>query len=270
VSALEATAARSTPGAVAARFVEARLACRALPDYPGDLPADMATAYATQDAAIALYPDEIVAWKVGMVPTAMQDRLGAHRVAGPIFAHNLWRVSAEATALPAFVGGFAAVEAEFVARVGDIDPEQQGWTPDQATAAIDALHIGVEFAGSPLKTINDLGSAVVASDFGNNAGLVLGPEIEDWSARLDGIEVETIIDGVVVGTGTARSIPRGILESVRFLIEHCARRGRPLARGTLISTGAVTGVHETAPGAVSTCRFSGVGDIHCRVVAAQP
>lgn len=270
MSALGAPTVRSTPEAVAARFVEARLACRALPDYPGALPADMATAYATQDAAMALYPDEIVAWKVGMVPPVMQDRLGAHRVAGPIFSRNLWTASAEPTPLPAFVGGFAAVEAEFVARIGEIDPNQHAWTLDQAIGTIEAMHIGVEFAGSPLKTINDLGSAAVASDFGNNAGLVLGPEIEDWSARLDGIEIETIIDGVVVGTGKAHSIPRGIVESVRFLIEHCARRGQPLARGTLISTGAVTGVHETAPGAVSTCRFSGVGDIHCRVIAARP
>jgi 2-keto-4-pentenoate hydratase len=262
-------AARSKPEAVAARFVEARLGFGALSAYPGELPVNMAIAYATQDAAIALYPDEIVAWKVGMVPLSLQDRLETHRLAGPIFSRNLWIASAEPTALPAFVGGFAAVEAEFVARVGEVDPAQQEWTLDQASAVIEAMHIGVEFAGSPLKTINALGSAVVASDFGNNAGLVLGPEIEDWTARLEGIEVETIIDGMVVGTGNAHSIPRGVLESVRFLIEHCARCGRTVTPGTLISTGALTGVHETAPGAVSTCRFSGVGDIHCRVVPAS-
>ncbi len=270
MSALTAPAVRSAAEAVAHRFVEARLARRALADYPGDLPQDMATAYATQDAAIAAYPDEIVAWKVGMVPPALQDRLGTHRVAGPIFARNLWIATDEPTPLPAFVGGFAAVEAEFVARVGRIDPEQVDWSIEQAVAAIEALHVGVEFAGSPLKTINDLGSAVVASDFGNNAGLVLGAEISNWATRLDEIQVETIVDGTVVGNGMAASIPRGILESVRFLLEHCARSGRPLAAGALISTGAVTGVHEVVPGAVSACSFSSVSTIHCRVVPALP
>ena len=270
MNAASASATRSTPEGIAASFVEARLARRALSEYPGRVPADMATAYATQDAAISLYPDEIVAWKVGMVPPSQQERLGAHRVAGPVFARNVWTASSAPTALPAFVGGFAAVEAEFIARIGEADPEPQEWTLAQALDAIDALHIGVEFAGSPLRTINALGSTVVASDFGNNAGLVVGPEIEDWRARLEGIEVETVIDGVVVGTGTANSIPRGIVESVRFLIEHCARRGRPLARGTLISTGAVTGVHEVGPGMASMCSFSGVGAIHCRVTAARP
>jgi 2-keto-4-pentenoate hydratase len=266
MSAVTAPSTRSDSAEIAARFVEARLAARALPDYPGSAPSDMATAYATQDAAIDLFPDRIVAWKVGMVPPALHDRLGARRLAGPIFSRNLWVASAEPTPLPAIAGGFAAVEAEFVARIGPVDPEQRDWTLDEAVEVIVALHIGVELAGSPLKTINDLGSAVVASDFGNNGGLVIGPEIKDWRARLDSIEIQTTIDGIVVGTGTASSIPAGILESVRFLLEHCARRGRPLAEGTLISTGAVTGVHEAAIGSRSTCAFSGVGAIHCTVV----
>lgn len=253
---------------IAARFVEARLGRFCLTDYPGIKPVSMAEAYATQEVAIGLFPDEIVGWKVGMVPPAQQPTLNARRLAGPVFRRNLWTAGATPTALPAIVGGFAAVEAEFVARVGPVDPDKLDWTLEEATRAITALHIGVELAGSPLPTINDLGSAVVASDFGNNGGLVLGPEIEDWAARLDGIEVETTVDGQAIGTGTAASIPAGILESVRFLIEHLARRGRPVVAGTLISTGAVTGVHSVPLGARSICAFSGVGQIRCEIVAA--
>ncbi len=254
---------------IAARFVDARLTKTALPDYPGQKPLDMATAYATQEAAIGLFPDEIIGWKVGMVPPAQQPTLQIHRLAGPIFRRNLWTASSEPTPLPAIPGGFAAVEAEFVARVGKVDPDKLDWTLEEATAAVAAMHIGVELAASALPTINELGSAVVASDFGNNGGLVLGPEIEDWAARLNGIEVQTRVDGQVIGTATAAAIPMGILESVRFLIEHLARRGRPVTEGTLISTGAVTGVHSVAIGAQSVCAFSGVGEIHCTVVAAD-
>ena len=107
---------------IAALFVSARLNKRALPDYPGDRPLDMATAYATQDAAIGLFPDEIIGWKVGMVPPAQQPALGAHRLAGPIFRRNFWQAGSEPTPLPAIPGGFAAVEAEFVAKVGKVDP----------------------------------------------------------------------------------------------------------------------------------------------------
>lgn len=256
------------PSDTAARFVAARLGRVGLTDYPGPKPTSMDEAYATQEVAIGLFPDEIVGWKVGMVPPAQQATLNARRLAGPVFRRNLWTAGATPTELPAIVGGFAAVEAEFVARVGPVEPDKMDWTLEEATRVVAALHIGVELAGSPLPTINDLGSAVVASDFGNNGGLVLGAEIEDWAARLEGIEVETIVEGQLIGTGTAGSIPAGILESVRFLIEHCARRSRPVAEGTLISTGAVTGVHSVPIGARSVCLFSGVGEIHCSIVAA--
>lgn len=268
MSATDVTSLSDTASDIAGRFVDARLALRGFPDYPGRIPTSMEEAYATQEAAIELFPDRIIGWKVGMVPPAQQPSLNARRLAGPIFSRNLWLAGDEPTPLPAIPGGFAAVEAEFVARIGVIDPAKTDWTLDEATACIASLHIGVELAGSPLSTINDLGSAVVASDFGNNGGLVLGPEIEDWAARLDGIEVETTVDGAVIGTGTANSIPLGILESVRFLIEHLARRGRPVSEGTLISTGAVTGVHQVRIGARSICAFSGVGEIHCAVVTA--
>ena len=66
------------------------------------------------------------------------------------------------------------------------------------------------------------------------------------------------------------SLAGGALESVRFLLEHCARWGRPLTAGTLVSTGAVTGVHRIYAGSESTCLFEGVGEVRCTVVKAAP
>lgn len=256
---------------VAETFVSARLAARAVPDYPGEKPEQMARSYAIQDAAIALYPDRVVGWKVGGVPPAQQPVLGIHRLAGAIFAGNVWTAGEAPTPLPAIEGGFAAVEAEFIARIGaDTDPAKTDWTVEEAADQIDAVFLGVELAGSPLSAINDLGSAVVASDFGNNGGLVIGPELTDWRERMDAIQVETVIDGVSVGKGGSLSLAGGALESVRFLLEHCARWGRPLTAGTLVSTGAVTGVHRIYAGSESTCVFEGVGEIRCTVVKAAP
>lgn len=241
--------------AIAEAFVSARLAARATPDYPGILPSTMAEGYVIQEIAIGLYPGEIIGWKVGGVPPARQAELGIHRLAGPIFSGNRWTVDGDIT-VEAIDGGFCAVEAEFVARIGpDVDPAQTDWTLEQATAVVDAVFIGIEIAGSPLSAINDLGPPIVASDFGNNAGLFVGPELADWRNRLDAIAVETVIDGVSVGTGGSPSLQGGAMESVRFLLEHCARRGRPLTKGTLVSTGAVTGVHRIHAGQTFSCDF---------------
>jgi 2-keto-4-pentenoate hydratase len=259
------------PAAIAQQFVAARLAARNTPDYPGVIPQSMAESYAIQDIAIGLFPDEVVGWKVGGVPPAQQPKLGIHRLAGAIFARNVWPAPGDTVVpLPEIEGGFAAVEAEFIARIGpDVDPAKTDWTVAEAAAAVDKVFIGIELAGSPLSAINDLGSAVVASDFGNNAGLMIGPEIENWRERLDDIQVETVINGASVGTGGAPSLAGGAMESVRFLLEHCARWGRPLTAGTLVSTGAVTGVHRVHAGDEAVCIFKGIAELHCSVVRAE-
>jgi 2-keto-4-pentenoate hydratase len=267
-SAAAATGA-SNPAATAGAFVSARLAARATPDYPGVLPTSMDEGYAVQEIAIGLYPDRIIGWKVGGIAPARQAELGAHRLAGPIFARNNWPIEGDVV-VKAIEAGFTAIEAEFLIRIGpNVDPAKTEWTIEEATAAVDAVFIGLEIAGSPLSAINDLGPPIVASDFGNNAGIFVGPELTDWQAQLPLIQVESTIDGVSVGTGGSPSLEGGALESVRFLLGHCAKRGRPLTAGMLVSSGAVTGVHRIHAGSNFICDFKDVGVIKGTVVKAE-
>jgi 2-keto-4-pentenoate hydratase len=257
---------------VARRFVEARLGARSLPGFPGDLPPDLATGYRHQDSAIALWPDEIVGWKIGRVGPEFEDRFGRTRLAGPIFRGGLRIADPEGpTPFPVFAGGFAAIEAEFVFALGqDAPPDKRDWTLEEARALAGEMHIGIETAGSPLASINALGPAVVVSDFGNNAGLILGGRVAGWQAREEtALTCESFVAGRSVGTGAASDLPGGPLESLRFLAGHCARRGLPLKAGMLISTGAATGIHDIAIGQAGRVSFGALGAIDCIAVAAQ-
>lgn len=266
-------ASATAPGEIAAAFVSARRAARALPGYPGVIPATLAQAYLIQDAAIALFPDTVAGWKVGRVPPDLQARLGEERVAGPTFAGALRRpLKGETVALPAIAGGFAAVEGEFIYRLAvDAPGGKTSWTAEEALAVVAALHVGVEFAGSPLKTINDLGSTVVASDFGNNAALIVGPEIAGWRDRADAsLSCESFIDGRSVGVGTAASVPGGPAPALAFLLGHCAARGLPLKAGMYVTTGAATGIHEISAGQTARVSFGEFGEILCVAEIARP
>lgn len=257
------------PAGIAARLVSARLDARSLGEYPGAVPETLGQAYQSQEVAIHLWPDQVVGWKIGLVAPAMREKLGAERVSGPIFSRNVWRSGGvdEPVEFPVFEGGFAAVEAEVVFRMGaDAPADKTQWTDDEAAALVGALHIGVETAGSPMAFINDMGSTVVASDFGNNAGLILGPEIKGWRGKLATLHAETWIEGVKVGEGAAMNLPGGPLGALRFLLAHLAERNRPLKAGEYVSSGAITGVHDIVAGQSSVLFFTGEGAISCRAV----
>ena len=262
---------RETARRIAERFVRARLAAQSLPDYPGPIPESLEQAYACQEAAIALWPDRIIGWKVGRLPDTWRARLGEERLIGPIFARQCWQaVPGLESRFPVFVGGFAAVEAEFVLRLRrDADPDRTEWSEADAAELVGEMILGIETAGSPLATINALGPAVVVSDFGNNAGLILGPSVPDWRALAESsLGCETFIDGRSVGRGSAAAV--NPLAALALALGRSARRGRPLRAGELVSTGASTGIHDIRAGQAARIDFGPHGDIRCSAVPAVP
>ena len=255
---------------LASRLVSARQNASALAAYPGEAPPDLASAYAVQDAAIAMWPDKIAGWNVGLIPAEYRAAYGGERLAGPIFTKQVARAAATPTSLPIIRGGFAAAEAELVLEVAQEPPAaKKHWNIDEAAAYAGAMYVGVELAGSAFKGINDFGPAVTASDFGNNAGLVLGQKIDSWrEVAMNEIAVTTRIDGADAGRGTAANIPGGPLAAFAFILGHCAERGIRLAPGALVSTGAITGVHEVEADQDVVADFGAFGTIACRTVDA--
>lgn len=261
------------PAQIARQLVDARRAARALPGFPGDLPAGMAEGYRVQEAAIELWPEPVVGWKVGRIPLELQAELQAERVMGPVFAGHVWTAdSANPTPLPVIAGGFAAVEAEYIYRMGrDAPADKLDWTPEEALDYVGDLLVGVEFAGSPLATINILGPRVVASDFGNNAGLILGRVVPNWRERPDEVPpCHAWVEGQLVGEGTPASIPGGPPASLAFLMAACAGRGRPLKAGQLVTTGAASGIHDIEAGQTARITFGDLEEIRCVAVPARP
>lgn len=262
-------AAMNEATTIAERFVRARREGRSLPDYPGVVPADLAAAYACQDAALERWPEAPAGWKVARIATAQQAQYPDERLIGPAFARNIRTARAgEAVECPVFDGGFAAVEAELVIRVGANAPrDKTGWTIDEAAHYVGELCVGVEVASSPLATLNDLGPGAVISDFGNNWGIVIGPPIAAWRT-LHELVAHTFIDDEFVGRGVA-SVRHGALGALAFTLGKCALRGRPLRSGDVITTGMITGVHDIRIGQQSRCVFEGFGEVLCRAVRAS-
>lgn len=262
-------AARADHHSIARAFVDARRAGRALAAYPGTRPASLSEAYAIQDCAMAIGGRTVGGWKVGRIWPPDDARLGADRLAGPIFTDAIVEARGGGSpAMPVFADGFAAGEAEFMVRLAPPPDRAPPRSDGETLRWIDDVRIGVEIASSPYPGINADGPCVTISDHGNNAGLVLGAPIprDAWD-KLPEIEIVASIDGEEAGRKTAAEMLDGPLGAVRFLLANLASRGITAAPGTWISTGAVTGVHPVVPGQTFHAEFRGYGQIGCSISA---
>ncbi len=258
---------------IGARLVKARRGAKPIAEFPGILPVDLDSAYAIQDIAISLWPDRIGGWKVGRIPADLEDRLGIDRLAGPIFENAICAAAnGDIVQMPAFRGGFAAMEAEYVAVIARDAPEgKTSWTTGEAAAMIEDLCVGLEVASSPLAAINELGPTAVVSDFGNNAGLIVGPAIPNWRTReLESMRVKAYVDRKMVGKGGAFNLTGGYLRSVQFMLELTARRGIPLKAGDVVATGQTTGIHDIRNDQTGRLDFGEDGVLCCQITAATP
>jgi len=240
-----------TPQDISANFRQARLEGRALQAYPGGtVPADLDSAYAIQDMSIDAWPDKVAGWKVAMIQPTWRETYTAERVVGPVFQKAVWHAGQEELDIPVIEGGYAAVEAEFAVRIARTIPlDTEFQAPSDLLPYVESVHAAIELAGSPLASLSALGPGAVASDFGNNAGIVIGPGLplgllSDPSTATS----ETFVNGASVGSGGASRVPGGPLAAVAFLAAALKKRGRTLNAGEWVSTGATTGIHAVKPG----------------------
>jgi 2-keto-4-pentenoate hydratase len=262
-----------TPEQIYQPFHAARTAARPLAAYPGNtVPATLAEGHAIQAASIAAWPDRVVGWKVAAIQPQWRAAYPAERLGGPVFARSLQMAGVDAVDVHIIEGGYAAAEAEFALRLGADFPMHATFVSVEALQPfVAAVHAAIELAGSPLPTLSSLGPGAVLSDFGNNTGLVIGPELPEFFGR-DGAGwlSETAVNGHLAGNGSAERIPGGPLAALLFLTNDLVARGLTLRPGDWVSTGASTGIHVLAVGDTVAARFDGKPAITLRVCAAQP
>jgi 2-keto-4-pentenoate hydratase len=243
-----------------------------LSSFPGLTPRDTQTAYAIQTNSIVNWPDEVGGWKVGGITPAFREHFAAERLAGPIFKSQIVQISdGHDVTMTVFDGGFAAIEAEFIIKTArPVGPKTFDTRNLHLEDLVASIHAGAEIASSPLSTINDIGPGAIISDFGNNAGLVIGPEISRWQERSsDPVDITVEVDGKIVGSIT-RSIGDDALAAFGFLVDLTLSRGLTMPAGTYVTCGALSGIHDVAPGAESNVVFGGLAEFSVSFARRYP
>jgi 2-keto-4-pentenoate hydratase len=265
----------STPAAedvIAAELVAARREGRSLTRFPGAIPASMAEAYQIQERAMSQWQDSLVGWKIGYIPADRRSAGDPDRLVCPIWRqqYHLSEEHVSAVEVGIFATGFAAVEAELVIRLRQDPPahERGSWTAAEAAALEQHLLVGVEVASSPIPDINSLGPTVIAADFGNNNGLVLGSILADRPS--DGpIRIACYVDGHLMGEGSVENLPGGIHHGLATALNILASRGQPVRAGMVFATGAITGIHPIGPGQLCRVAVRGGPSVELRTADSR-
>jgi 2-keto-4-pentenoate hydratase len=265
----------STPAAeevVAAKLVAARREGRSLTGFPGVVPSSMAEAYRIQELAMSRWQDSLIGWKIGYIPADRRTAGDPDRLVGPIWRQqcHLSEEHVSAAEVGIFASGFAAVEAELVIRLGQDLPAHDwgGWTAQEAADLGQQLLVGIEVASSPIPEINSLGPTVIAADFGNNNGLVLGSVLADWPSGAP-VQLACYIDGDLMGEGSAENLPGGIHDGLATALNILASRDQPLRAGMVFATGAITGIHPIGPGQHCRVEVRGGPSVELRTADAR-
>lgn len=242
---------------------EARLSGRALAAFPSPVPKTLAGAYAIQEQLTAALDAPVLGWKVGRIPSALVDILGAERLAGPVL-----RVAELEGAAPGeaavFVGGAGAIEAEVMLRLRAV-PDGPVKCADDGAIWIDAIRAGFEVASSPAPDVHDHAPFGIIADIGINNGLLLGPSLS--LSEFTDLAVETWIGDERVGAGRPIDVLDGPWGSLNFLVDLHRRGIIALEAGQWVSAGAITGVHPIAVGETATAHFGPSVSIFCLAVA---
>ena len=255
---------------LAEQLVAARRSRMSLPAFPGRVPDGLEEAYAVQSVAIDLWDDVLAGWKAGRFTGERVQLYGTPRFIGPVFASTVVSADGRVADFPAIPGGFAACECEFVLKLKtDAPAGKTDWTVQEAREMTASLHIGMEIAGSAVANLLSFGALASLADLGTNVGLIVGPEIADWSqAESAHILCTTLVDNVPVASRAASELPGGPFDVLAFTLGQTARLGRPMRRGHVLSTGALNGVHPVVAGQQCSVDFGALGRIDARVVAA--
>jgi 2-keto-4-pentenoate hydratase len=247
----------------------ARLDRRRFERLPEDCrPADLAVAYAVQDAVHARLEaagcGAVAGHKIGCTTPVMQQFLGIGTpCAGGVFAPTVHHERATFRHADFLHVG---VECEIAVRLAhDLPASGAPYVRARAGEAIGACMAAIEVVDDRYEDYRSLDTpTLVADDFFNTA-CVLGAAAATWR-ELDLVEVRghMTINGAEVGAGRGGDILGHPLEALAWLANTLAARGRHLRAGEFVLLGSVVETRWVEAGDLVEVEIEGLGRASAR------
>lgn len=230
--------------AAAARLAENRRTGAALVGLPdGCRPETEDDAYAVQDDMNALLGEQgfgaAAGWKVGCTTPVMQQYMGIdHPGAGSILAKTVHESPVSLRHVDFVAVG---VEGEIAVRLAsELAPADAPFDRAGVAAAVGECMAAIELVDARYANYRSLDTWTMVADNFFNAGAVLAAPCADWrSLDLRETTGRMTLKGRPAGRGTGAAVMGHPFESVAWLANTLARRGRGIKAGEIILTGSI-------------------------------
>jgi len=202
---------------------------------------DLSRAYDVQDALVTRLLQEqattAVGYKIGLTSPRMQEMCGTDQpIAGVIAANRILRSPAR---LHANNYGRLGLEFEICVRLAsDLPRSGRPVTRADAEAAIGSVAAAFEIIDDRDADYKGLDILSVVADNSWNDGAILGEFHSSWP-DLANVEARLDLDHVKIDSGWGHEILGHPFESVAWVANHLAERGRTLRAGQLVMTGSI-------------------------------
>lgn len=229
---------------------------------PALTPPDPATAYRVAGMVAERLGWAVEGWKIAAAKKEMQRQLRTDApIYGRVYAPGLLQSPAE-VAHAAQCNPIP--EAEYVARLAvDLPPRDAPYSAEEVTAAVGALHPGVELAECRFTHDKNFPPLpAILADGAGGGSVVLGPEIENWRSQdIANQEVVLYRDGEPVRRGTAAEALDDPMIPLTWLANELSRTGVGLKAGQIVSTGTLTGMLRPKAGETFVADFGPFGRV---------
>ena len=221
---------------------------------------DEALAETVQDAANLAYGGTPFGYKIGATSKMAQELLSAP---GPFIGVmvDIDRYD-DGETIP-WKDHFRGVECEYAFRMVDDYPRPgENVSRDGLIKAIGGCYIALELVGRRTAGEGMPKYPGIVADFAAHAAFVMGAEVPGWlDADLENVTVRGLLNGTVTNEGTGAAVMGHPLNSLQWLSEAFAKRGRKLEAGDIVTTGTTLGIISVEPGATTTGDFGPFGKV---------
>ncbi len=233
---------------------------RAIDILPPELmPAGLDEAYAIREVFEEIEVARrgaVAGYKIGLTTPIMQRLCGVDEPCyGAIFAREVHHRRAE---LPVANYCRLGIETEIAVRLGADLP--QGGGPERVAAAVESVMAAIELLEDLRHDYKRLTAAAMVAGNVWNAGVVLGPPVNEWRALdLARLTAQLTINGREIGRGTGGDVMGNPLNALAWLADKRAAAGAPLRRGMSVMTGSMVPIQFPRPGDHAVVEVEGLG-----------